>query len=209
MRPIYLVSKTPYPGVNHIPILVTNLLHFKIDFLQYDGVIITSKEGINSILHLEHWKKLPLICVSKKTAEYAHKHGAKNIIIADGYGESIPTYIKQFPKNMRWVYIRAKVIASDWTKQESKNDFILDECITYETFCNEVLDIDSIEENAILIFTSPSSVECYKKRFSFSPKNTLIAIGKTTKKSLEGLFEVYLSSEQSIESSLKLAKSLI
>ncbi|MDX9967374.1 MAG: uroporphyrinogen-III synthase, partial [Sulfuricurvum sp.] len=59
MRPVFLVSKTPYPGVIHIPVLSIRFLTPPIDFSQYDGIVFTSKQGIEALHNYDvEWKEL-------------------------------------------------------------------------------------------------------------------------------------------------------
>lgn len=209
MRPIYLISKTPYEGVIHIPILTITFLTPLIDFTRYQGIIITSKQ---SLIALENytfsWEKLGCICVSEGTAEAARKAGAVEVYVADGYARSIPEVMQRESLGGRWLYVRPRVIASEWVERTASLGVELDEAVVYETTCNEDAGGMKIEENAILVFTSPSSIECFGKYYAILATHSIVAIGRTTRDAFKGAKEVWISPDTSISSAIELARKI-
>ena len=209
MRPIYLISKTPYKGVIHIPILTITFLTPTIDFSHYNGIILTSKQSLIALQHYTFsWDKLQCICVSEPTAEAARKTGAHNLYVGNGYGQSIPEVMKRESLEGRWLYLRPKVIASEWVDVARSNGIMIDEAVVYETTCNQEASGVHIEENGVLIFTSPSSIECFSQWYKILPTHSVVAIGKTTAKLFETAKEVHISPEASIPSAIKLAREI-
>ncbi|MBD3810188.1 MAG: uroporphyrinogen-III synthase [Sulfuricurvum sp.] len=208
MRPIYLISKTPYEGVIHIPILTISFFKPDIDFSRYDGIILTSKQSLIALEHYDiQWEKLECICVSEGTADAARQAGAVNFHIGNGYGRSIPELMGQENLQGRWLYVRPKVIASEWIKMVNPQ-IIIDEVVLYETTCNEESVGIEIDEEGVLIFTSPSSIECFLKHYTILPSHSVVTIGKTTRDAFKEAQEVSISPEPSIASAVECARKI-
>jgi len=206
LRPIYLISKTPYEGVIHIPILKTRFFSPDIDFSHYEGIIVTSKQILKALEpYSKQWKALPIIAVSEPTADMFRTQGCTIAAVADGYGEGIGAIVtEEFPQ-MRWLYLRPERVASSWADGARKNGVKIDEAVMYKTECNDEALHFEIAENGVLIFASPSSIHCFIQNYSILPTHTIVVMGKTTQKALpEGLFSS-LSSTPSIASAVDLA----
>jgi uroporphyrinogen-III synthase len=209
LRPIYLISKTPYEGVIHIPVLSIRFLTPDIDFSEYEGVVFTSKQGIEALRNYRvDWEKLRCICVSEPTAEYARTAGARNVEAASGYGVSIPDVLSSKKRSGRWLYLRPEKVASSWTDEARSRGFEIDEAVVYQTRCNPEAITEPIDENGILIFTSPSSVECFLQRHLIFPTHRVVVIGTTTQKALPHGTDAQLSAQTSVASAVELARQI-
>ncbi|MFZ3052269.1 MAG: uroporphyrinogen-III synthase [Sulfuricurvum sp.] len=210
MRPIYLISKTSSHqkmGVIHIPILSIHFLTPDIDFDLYDGIIVTSKQGALALNHYSvNWEKLQVVCVGESTAEAMKQLGAVHIESAAGYGETIFNVLRQYKG--KWLYCRPKMIASSWPQRAREAGLIIDEVIIYETTCNEAMKQKELEDNGVLIFTSPSSIECFLQKYLFKPTHDIVVIGKTTQNALPLGIKSTLSETTSVESCVEKAREL-
>ncbi|MDD4855644.1 MAG: uroporphyrinogen-III synthase [Sulfuricurvum sp.] len=211
MRPIYLVSKTSHHetvGVVHIPILSIHFLTPDIDFNLYEGIVVTSKQGVLALNHYAiKWEKLHIICVGQSTAQEVKKQGGIHIEIAQGYGESIFDALRQY--RGKWLYLRPKMIASSWPARAREAGMILDEVIIYETTCNEAMEKLEIADDGVLIFTSPSSIECFLQKYSLRSTHDIVVIGKTTQNALPLGIKSTLSETTSVESCIEKAQKLV
>lgn len=209
MRPIYLISKTPYEGVIHIPILTIHFLTPAIDFTDYEGVIFTSKQGVLSLKNYSlDWNKLGCICVSESTAKSARAAGAMDVEVAKGYGMSILDVFCAEKRNGKWLYLRPKVIASEWVESGRERGFEIDEAVVYESVCNDEAVNYPISDEGILIFTSPSSIRCFLQNYPIFPTQDVVVIGTTTQNALPCDVASYLSSTTSVESAVDLARQI-
>ncbi len=207
MRPIYLISKTPHGGVHHIPVLSTYFFTPEIDFTLYDGIIITSKQTVQALHHYPiDWNRLPCVCVSEPTAHAASQAGAINIKIGNGYGTSIPEILRAY--RGKWLYLRPNVIAFDWVKGAKEEGILIDEVVMYETRCNEAMGEINIAKESVLIFTSPSSIECFTQKSAILPSHAVVVIGKTTQKALPVGIQSVLSERTSVQSCVEKAREL-
>ncbi len=209
MRPIYLISKTPYEGVIHIPILTISFLYPSIDFTQYEGVIFTSKQAVLAIEKYSlDWENLKCICVSEGTAASAANAGAMDIEVGDGYGRSIPSVLNAKKRSGKWLYLRPKVVASEWVDVARNGGFFIDERVVYETTCNEDARGYTIEKDAVLVFTSPSSIECFCASYPILSSYSIVAIGTTTRAAFDNAKEVQISPQPSVASAIELARKI-
>ena len=209
-KKIYLFSTTPYPDTIHINSLDTKYFTPKIDFSKYDYLIITSKQVSKALEQYD--KKVyidkPALCVSKHTAKSFEALGGKILEIGEGYGDTLLKAIRKYPKEVKWLYLRAKEIASDFVDKTLELGHFIDEAIIYETSCSqEILDVQ-IEDGAVLIFTSPSSVKCFLQTHQLNKQNSIVVIGKTTAKALPNGIKYEITPLQSIESCVELARKL-
>lgn len=210
IRPIYLISVTPPndPGIIHLPILETKWLRPPIDLTRCDGIILTSKNGIEALERIDPaWKTLPVLCVGKATKRRAEELGSEVLALSDGYGDGLYDIIRTHYAQKRWLYARPKVIASDFAQRLRENGIEIEEAIVYETLCRAEKITENIADNAVLIFTSPSALECFIGRFDFSPAQEIVVIGRTTQKSLLGR-HAHVAPEPTVASCIALAKQL-
>ena len=204
MQNIYLFSTSSHPKA--ISINSLSIKFFKPSFNpdNYDYLIISSKQVSEVLKNFNITPTLPALCVSQKTAEaYEQIHG-EVLEIGSGYGDNLEKIIKRYDKNKRWLYLRAKVVASDFVQRCKDAAYKIDEEIIYESFCSEDILNVAVEDDATLIFTSPSSVDCFLKNHTFTQKHNIIVIGKTTAKSLPVNISYKISKKTTINSCFEL-----
>ena len=206
--PIFLFSKTAHPDVNHIPILVSSYFQPLIDFSSYDFMIATSKETLNALEIIGDWKALPVLAISESTANLVKSLGGKVLGIADGNGESISELVKKKYKHLKILYPHAKVTAYDMEAVMNKDNIKVDSFIVYETSCSKAKRV-ALPSDAICIFTSPSSVNCFLKNYTFLPTYKVVCIGETTASALPKHIDYVLSEKTSVESTISMANSLL
>ncbi len=204
---IYLFSLTPYAGVNHINSLHVSYLTPFIDFKNYDYLIITSKQIVEALKNYDaSWQNVPVLAVAKPTAEAVKKAGAKILEFGSGYGDNLRNIISSYPKNKRWLYLRAREVASDFALTCKQNGHSIDEAILYETSCSSECLHVSVEDDATLIFTSPSSVECFLKNHDFKETHTIVVIGTTTARAIPHGFAYKIASQPTMQSCIQKAQ---
>jgi len=204
---IYLFSKTSYPDVNHVPILTPTYLQPTINFLSYDYIIATSKETITALNKIGNWKDLPVLAISESTADYVKSQGGKVLDIADGYGKSIVALVEKKYSNLKVLHPHAKVIAFDIEGVLRKKNIKIDSFVVYKTSCSKEEKVE-LPSDAICIFTSPSSVNCFLQKYTFLPTYKIVCIGETTASELPKDLVYVLSEKTSVESTILKANSL-
>lgn len=145
------------------------------------------------------------MCVSIKTANAYSEFGGKILATGDGYGDSLAKYIQEYPKETRWLYLRAELVASDFVQRSRDEGYSIEEEILYVSECSqEILDV-RVNDDSTLIFTSPSSIECFLKNNTIHSNAKVIVIGTTTANCLPEGVEHIVSQNTSIESCIELA----
>ena len=210
MQKIYLFSTSSHPKAISVNSLEISFFKPDINFSDYDYMIITSKQAV---VALKQYKTLDFLskkalCISKQSAISYENIDGEVLAIGGGYGDNLTDIIQSYPKNTKWLYLRATEIASDFATICNKNGYNVSEKIVYESDCSSDILNSSAAKGATLIFTSPSSVICYMKNNTISPFENIIVIGKTTAKMLPKNINYHVAKETTIESCIDLADKL-
>lgn len=206
-KQIYLFATSKSSHTTNIKSLEVRFLKPAIDFSKYNYLIITSKQTVKA---LEQYDKkdfinIPALCVSAKTAAEYKNFGGKILAIGDGYGDNLLKNIKEFSKDTKWLYLRAQLIASDFVQRSQDEGYEIDEAIVYVSECSKEILHVRVNDDSTLIFTSPSSIECFLKNNIINPNAKIVVIGKTTANSLPVGIKYVISEKTSIESCIELA----
>lgn len=212
MSKIYLLNNQNFEGVVNLEVFKVKSLNYNLDTTKYDALVFTSK---NAIFSLEEngidWKKIPSYLIASKTAKEALKLGANIAFVGEsGHGNDFAKELIPHLKNKKVLYLKALKTVSNLPEILRENSIDLDEVVVYETTCNDDLKIIDLEKNSTIIFTSPSSVECFFKKFSWHSSFKAIVIGKTTALYLPEYIKDYqISSTTDVKECVKLALSNI
>jgi uroporphyrinogen-III synthase len=204
--PIYLFSISSHPDAISINSLDITFLKPAIDFSKYDYLIITSKQTSKALQQYDKnaYINKPALCISQQSAKSFEALGGKVLALGKGYGDTLVEKVKEYPKETKWLYLRAKIVASDFVAVCNKQGYSIDEAIVYESQCSQDILNVSVEEDAVLIFTSPSSVACFLRNSEIRVSNIVIVIGKTTAKALPKNIEYMISEDKTIDGCFKL-----
>lgn len=204
MKNVYLFSTSKHKDVTNINSLSINFLKKDIDFSTYDSLIITSKQVSKYFEFFKITPPLDALAISTKTAQAYEDIGGTILEIGSGYGDNLFELIQKYPKNKRWLYLRAKVVASDFVKKLNDKGYDIQEAIIYESSCSSDILNATVTNNSTLIFTSPSSVQCFLKNHTITKENNVIVIGTTTAKELPSDISYKISPKTTINSCLEL-----
>ena len=205
-QPIYLFSISSHPDAISVNSLDITFLKPTIDFSNYDYLIITSKQTSQALTQYDKqtYIHLPALCISQQSAKAYEAIGGEVLAIGEGYGDTLVQKIQSYPKTKRWLYLRAKVVASNFVEVCKKDGYLIDEVVVYESQCSQDILNVTVEEDAILIFTSPSSVTCFLRKSEIGVRNRVIVIGKTTAKALPKNIDYIISQDKTINGCFKL-----
>ncbi len=209
-KKIYLFSISSHPQAISINLLDIKFLKPEINFSKYDYLIITSKQASKALKQYDkkEYLHMPALCVSTQSALSYEDIGGKILDIGGGYGDNLANKIKEYPREKKWLYLRAKEVVSNFVSTCRDEGYLIEEAIVYESECSKEIGHVRVEEDAVLIFTSPSSVTCYLKNHILSSLNKVIVIGKTTASALPKGTDCIISEETSIESCITLGVHL-
>ncbi|RXI43965.1 uroporphyrinogen III synthase [Malaciobacter mytili] len=209
MKNIYLLSNLKFPNVKNLEVFKINYLKKQIDFNRYDAIIFTSKNAVYSIDSFnKQWKNLPCYAIAKKTAQIIEKVGGKVDFVGNsGHGNEFAYELLSVLKNKKVLYLKASRTVSNLVEILKSNNIQIEDIAIYETVCNKELNTN-LKDNSIFIFTSPSSIECFFKKYSWRSSFEAIVIGNTTAKFLPKEIKYKVSNSTAIEECIKLAKNL-
>ena len=209
MAKIYLLSNQIYSEVENIEVFQIEYIKSKIDLLKYDALIFTSKNAVYSLDSFnKDWKKIPSFVIAPKTASIIEKLGGKIAFTGlTSHGNEFAQELIELLKNKKVLYIKASKTVSNLVEILKKNEVLLDELVVYQTTCKK--SNVTLENNSIFIFTSPSSVECFFKQYTWKDSYKAIVIGKTTANYLPKNVDCTISSQTSIDECINLAKQIL
>jgi len=207
--PIYILTNEPQNEILNYPVIKINFLSPFFSFENINYLIFTSKNGVRAVDKItDEWKKIPSFAIGKATAKEIEKlSGRIEYIAKSAYGDEFAKEIIEKYQNKNFLFLRAKKIISPISEIFKNSSNSLKEVIVYETVCNNPE--EKLKKPAVVIFSSPSTVECFSKIENF--KNIIpIAIGKKTKNILEKYTEnnILMPNTPSIKECIKLAKKV-
>ncbi|WP_331775682.1 uroporphyrinogen-III synthase [Sulfurospirillum sp. 1612] len=210
MRDIYLLNHEPFEGVINLPMIKINFLQEEIDLDDYDSVIFTSKNAVKAIQRInQSWIHKEIYSIGTGTSREIEKHHAHPILTAkSSYGNAFAEEIKDQLKNKRVLFLRAKKVLSDLSTILKTHHVDLDEKVVYETVCQSHNKEQQPPRDSIIIFTSPSTYQCFIKNFTWDASYKAIAIGSVTASALPSHIDIHLAKEQTIQSCVDLAKTI-
>lgn len=182
MAKIYLLNSQKFDKVVNLEVFKVQSLKFEVDLKLYDALVFTSKSAIYALEENKiDWKNIPSYLIAEATSKIAKDLGA-NIVYTgkSGHGNDFANELIHLLKDKKVLYVKAKKTVSNLPNILRENQIDIDELISYETVCNRSLKEVDLEEGSTIIFTSPSSVECFFKKFSWNSSFKAIVIGKTT-----------------------------
>jgi len=209
--PIYLLSPTPKAGVWHLPMIQFQTIPQSIHFEHFNGLIITSKQGIIALDEISDgaWRQLPVAAIGKMTANAVEKRGGKVLYTASkAYGDILAQELSAHFLNYKWLYPRPKVVVSSIAAHLRSVGVEVVEKVIYETICMHYDETQRPLQGAILIFSSPSIVHCFLKNFHWDPTWRAVAIGQKTAAAFPNYVIPEISPSPSIDETIEFAKNL-
>ncbi len=207
MKNIYLLSQTKIDGCISNPILKTNFLQAS-EIPDFDCLIFTSKNAVIAFDKLyPSWKKYPSFAIGEATAKEIEKLGGRVSFVSEShYGEDLANVINCSYRGLVFLWPRAKKVAVDLINVVKSSK--CHQVVVYETKFNEEYK-SIVDTNSAIIFSSPSTVEYFMQNQEWKAGFKAIAIGNTTaKKLLDFGIKSEVSENQTLKSSIELAKKL-
>ena len=209
---IYLLSPKIQKETLSLPMIQFSLITQILDLSHYDLLMFTSKQAVLSTNNLnKEWKKIPCLAIGKATAKQITTLGGRVLFQPnDFYGKNLAKEIAQHFKNKKILYLRPKEVSFDSKSFLASQNIILDEKIIYETSCINYQKEDAPQKNAIIIFTSPSTIQCFFKNFEWDESYKAVVIGEATKVHLpDEVKEVFVAKKPLIDECVEIAKRLL
>jgi len=208
MNDIYLLNDMKVDGVKNIPLLGIRFLSKQINVLEYDALVFTSKNAAYALdsFNIE-WRSVPCFVIAQKTAKVIEELGGNIAYIGNsGHGNEFALELTDVLKGKKVLYLRAKKVVSRLVPLLKQAHIDVDEAIIYETACNKIENPEVPKKGSVIIFSSPSTIECFFENFAWNSSYKAVVIGQTTAQYLPKQVPYVVSKSTSIEECIALAK---
>ena len=126
--------------VSHLPLLsVEEVVHEKINFVNFNGVIFTSANAVKFINHDEINKTIKCFCVGEATEKKARSFGFQNTIAAEGNVSNLKELILQNHDSSdgQLLYVSGETITVDLDQQLTNEGYSIKRIINYKVNHNQ------------------------------------------------------------------------
>lgn len=198
-------------GTIHLPMIMFKLLPVSIDFSECDVLMFTSKQAVKSADALtDEWKKYPTLAIGAATAKEIESLGGKVMYQPESfYAKCLSQDIITRFKHKNILYLRPRKVSFDAKNFLAQAGISLQEQIIYETACVTYEQTKKPLKDAIIIFTSPSTVHCFLKSFEWDDSYTAVLIGEATKEHLPTHARYEVADEPLISACITKAEQLL
>ncbi|MDD7514034.1 MAG: uroporphyrinogen-III synthase [Campylobacter lanienae] len=209
---IYLISNTPFDdeSVEKISLCDIKFNKFNIDLSEFDALIVTSKNGINSLkFNSIILADILVFAIGKATALSCKEFGFTQIYEAqNSHGSEFGAEILEKLYGKRILFIKAKETISNLDIYFNQNGIDISVIDGYENLILKKDISSKPKSNSILIFTSPINVRAFIQNLGWDDSYKAVAIGKATAQALNPYTDPIISKSQTIKDCVELAKSL-
>ena len=209
---IYLISNTPFDdeSVEKISLCDIKFNKFNIDLSEFDALIVTSKNGINSLkFNSIILADILVFAIGKATALSCKEFGFTQIYEAqNSHGSEFGAEILEKLYGKRILFIKAKETISNLDIYFNQNGIDISVIDGYENLILKKDISSKPKSNSILIFTSPINVRAFIQNLGWDDSYKAVAIGKATAQALKRYTDPIISKSQTIKDCVELAKSL-
>lgn len=209
---IYLISNTPFDdeSVEQISLCDIKFNKFNIDLSEFDALIVTSKNGINSLkFNSIILADILVFAIGKATALSCKEFGFTQIYEAqNSHGSEFGAEILGKLYGKRVIFIKAKETISNLDIYFNQNGIDISVIDGYENLILKKDISSKPKSNSILIFTSPINVRAFIQNLGWDDSYKAVAIGKATAQALKPYTDPIISKSQTIKDCVELAKSL-
>ncbi|MBA1420179.1 MAG: uroporphyrinogen-III synthase [Epsilonproteobacteria bacterium] len=210
-KKIYLLSPVVYEDTISLPMIQFSLIVPSLDLSSYDLLMFTSKQAVKSAEALNpKWKEIPCLSIGSATTKQIEALGGKVVYQPTSfYGKVLSEDIVIKFRDKHIVYLRPKEVSFDSKAFLASKGVILDEKIIYETICKMYTENEKPKNNAIIIFTSPSTIHCFLNNFQWDNSYTAVVIGEATKEHLPENVRYQVADEPTIDACVSKAKHIL
>jgi len=183
----------------------------RLDTKGYDTLMFTSKQAVKSAEAIDpNWKLLPCIAIGGATKKQIEAFGGEVIHHPESfYGESLSRDIVRAFADRNILYLRPKEVSFDARSYLAKEGIALGEQIIYETSCIRYGKQSCPEPGSVIVFTSPSTIRCFLRNFSWRSDYTAVVIGNATKVHLPPEAETIVADRPLIDACIKKAHAFL
>jgi uroporphyrinogen-III synthase len=204
---LYVLSQKKVKWAKNIPVFEIKPLNPEIDLYGYSALIFTSKNAITALDAIDKsWKSIPAYVIAPQTAKTVKDLGGKlEYVGKEKQGNAFAIELLEKLKNQKVLYVRGSKVVSDLITVLNANGVICDDVIVYETVCKKFDQKVELPQGSTIIFSSPSTIECFFENFSWDSSYKAVSIGETTAQYFPENIVPFLADTTSLESCVKKA----
>ncbi|MCX6076349.1 MAG: uroporphyrinogen-III synthase [Campylobacterales bacterium] len=204
---IYTLNDKKTKFAKNIPLYNITHVENNIDFSKYDALIFTSQNAVLAVNSFSsEWKKIPAYTIAAQTAKTVKKLGGNlKFVSLTKHGNEFANELINELKGKKVLYLRGKKVVTNLIEILKDAEIDCENIISYENSCNENIKAKEFPENSYIIFSSPSTIHCFFKKFKWKESYTAISIGHTTAKFFPENIEPHIADTTSIESCINKA----
>jgi len=208
---IYILSDKKVEGAINLPMLDIAYIKQSIDLEKYDALIFTSKNAVKAMDSLgEEWKKVPSYVIAPQTAKILKSLGGNLVFTGkQNHGNEFASEIQKELKGKRVLYIRGKKIISNIEEILKSNGVLCQSVVAYETVCKKYEEKVVLPKSSVIIFSSPSTIECFFGNIDWDESFQAVSIGKTTAQYFPSYVKAHISDTTSLVSCVEKAEELL
>ncbi len=198
---IYLLSSKKINGAINLPIMEIEYINQNINFEEYDALIVTSKYALTSINSFSStWKEKPIYVIAPQTAKVVKAlNGNLKFIGTTNNGNDFALELIELLKNKKTLYLRGEKIVSSLSGILNKANIKCDDIAVYKSICSTLDEKQILPKSSIIIFSSPSTIECFFKNYSWDDSFKAVAFGNITASYLPKNITVTISKNSSLK----------
>ncbi len=211
IKPIYLFSDQAVEEVIHLPLFEILYPPFSVDMTPFDALVLTSKNSVKALEKngIHCWRDKPCYAIGEGTAKATQEAGGHVVFTCNAsYGDTFAHELIPLLSHKNVFFPRAKEVVSPVYDILHQAGITITQQIVYENVCKKYSLQSAPLKEAILIFTSPSTVHCFNENFAWDESYKVIAIGKKTAAVLPLHVKPYLPLKQTIAACVELAKQI-
>jgi uroporphyrinogen-III synthase len=172
--------------------------------------MFTSKQAVVTAEAIDpDWKRVPCVAIGPATRKQIEVLGGRVIFQPENfYGKQLAKDIANFFRDRHILYLRPEKISFESKEYLQKSAIVLQEQIIYKTSCVDYSSEKQPPESSVIIFTSPSTIHCFLKNFTWLKSYTAVVIGQSTKEHLPAESHYVVAEEPMIQACIKKALTL-
>ena len=208
---IYLLSDKKVEDAINLPMLDIKYIKQSIDLEKYDALIFTSKNAVKAMDSLgAEWKNIPSYVIAPQTAKILKSQGGNLVFTGkQNHGNEFAQEIQKELKGKKVLYVRGKKIISNIEEILKNNGVLCDSVAVYETVCKKYDEKVILPKDSVIIFSSPSTIECFFGNIDWDDSFQAVSIGKTTAQYFPSHVKAHISDTTSLISCVEKARELL
>ena len=210
MNNIYLLSDKKIDGATNLPVFDIEYIKLDIELSAYDALLFTSKNALYSLEYNKaNWKDIPSYAIAKQTADTVTSLGGKLKFTGNtNHGDKFALELVEELKNKKVLYIGGTKKVSNIVEILNMNNVYCHNAMIYKAVCKKKTSTVVLPKGSIVIFSSPSTIECFLNNYKWNSTYKAICIGKTTAKYFPSNIDPIISNDTTLISCVQKAKEL-